>query len=141
MRGGSIQFIVSIVLFLLVVDAYAFRGIRILTQELPYLWRFLVHGLYWMVPLLILTLMVWISLNFRITSYNVCYTKLLRLFRSSCTLLPLLCEASFRLSCMLRISLTIWQCMLLPGFRIVSIIQKYNRLTIARYSLFFPSIL
>ncbi len=64
MRGGSIQFIVSIVLFLLVVDAYAFRGIRILTQELPYLWRFLVHGLYWMVPLLILTLMVWISLNF-----------------------------------------------------------------------------
>lgn len=65
MRNNMSLFFLFIIVFLLILDSYAFRGIRILTVSLSQGWRILLHILYWMVPLLIALLIIYISLNAR----------------------------------------------------------------------------
>ncbi len=65
MRGGSPLFFLFIFIFLLLIDSYAFRGIRILTATFDQGWRVVFHVLYWMVPLLIIFLVIYMSRNFR----------------------------------------------------------------------------
>ena len=65
MRGNTSLFFLIIAIFLLLIDSYAFRGIRILTVSFSQGWRILLYVLYWMVPLLILVLMIFINRNIR----------------------------------------------------------------------------
>jgi predicted MPP superfamily phosphohydrolase len=66
MRGGVLLFLMFVIAFLLLIDVYAFRGVRILTSRLDQGWRVFLHILYWLVPLLILLLIGLISLHFRV---------------------------------------------------------------------------
>jgi len=65
MRGGLYVFFLVVITFLLLVDSYAFRGIRILTGPFDQRWRIFLYILYWIIPLVILLLIGYISLNFR----------------------------------------------------------------------------
>jgi predicted MPP superfamily phosphohydrolase len=66
MRGGSPLFLLSIVAFLVVVDIYTFRGIRILTGNFEGYIRYAIYALFWLVPVIILLIMLYMTHNTRI---------------------------------------------------------------------------
>jgi predicted MPP superfamily phosphohydrolase len=53
MRFATPLFLVIILGFIALIDSYTFRGIRILTNELPQWLRITIHSLYWIVPLIL----------------------------------------------------------------------------------------
>ena len=63
MRGNTSLFFLFIALFLLLIDSYAFRGIRILTFSFHQVWRIMLYTTYWLIPLLIIILILYISQN------------------------------------------------------------------------------
>ena len=65
MRGGALLFFLFVVVFLLLMDIYVFRGVRILTGTLDQGLRIFLYILFWLIPLFILLLIGFISLRFR----------------------------------------------------------------------------
>jgi uncharacterized protein len=65
MRGGSFVFLIILFLFIAIVDLYAFRGIKILTTDLPLQWRQIINVLFWIVPFTIIVLTIVMSLQIR----------------------------------------------------------------------------
>ena len=65
MRGGSQVFILFLFVFLIVIDSYAFRGIRILTASLNPTLKIALSCLYWSVPLIIIVLILVMSGHMR----------------------------------------------------------------------------
>lgn len=66
MRGGSSVFILFIIAFIAVIDVYTFRGIRILTANLGTWSRYIIHISFWLIPLVILFIMLYMTQNTRI---------------------------------------------------------------------------
>jgi uncharacterized protein len=66
MKSGS-PYIILIVItsFILLVDFYTFRGIRLLAGDLQVWLKNLIYLIYWLVPILIIGLLVIVALNFQ----------------------------------------------------------------------------
>jgi predicted MPP superfamily phosphohydrolase len=61
--GFPVIIFISILIFIAVIDSYAFRGIRILSSGLPVWLRISVHILYWTVPVVIILFLVYAIFN------------------------------------------------------------------------------
>jgi predicted MPP superfamily phosphohydrolase len=62
---GSIVFAIILFAIIFLIDQYSFRGIKILTGDLPVFWRLSIHIAFWMVPLVILIITIIISFRMR----------------------------------------------------------------------------
>lgn len=51
--------------FILLVDLYTFRGVRILSNDIQTGLKSMIYGIYWLVPLVIITLLLVIAFNFQ----------------------------------------------------------------------------
>jgi uncharacterized protein len=65
MRAGFPVFVGIILFILLLIDFYAFRGIRILTNSMQPWLRLTLTVLFWSIPMIILCFVLYISFNFR----------------------------------------------------------------------------
>jgi uncharacterized protein len=65
MRPGFPIFLLFIFGIILLIDLYAFRGIRMLTGPLQLWIRTSVHILYWSIPIILLILAIYVSSHFR----------------------------------------------------------------------------
>jgi predicted MPP superfamily phosphohydrolase len=76
MRAGFPVFISIIIVIILMIDFYTFRGIRILTASIHPWFRFALYTLYWSVPLIIFCIITYMIFNFR----EVVTTKSYKIF-------------------------------------------------------------
>ncbi len=65
MRGASPVFFLIIFAFLLIIDAYTFRGIRILTASFNPVLRTILYIVYWLIPLIIIVMVLFMRSDFR----------------------------------------------------------------------------
>jgi uncharacterized protein len=65
MRGGFPMFVFIVLAIILLIDLYAFRGIRILVSSLQPVWRSTIILLYWSIPFVIFCIVIYSSLNLR----------------------------------------------------------------------------
>lgn len=63
MRGGSILFFFIILAILLLIDAYAFRTIRFASGNLSDLFRNIVYIVYWLIPVFLVFMTIFIIIN------------------------------------------------------------------------------
>jgi predicted MPP superfamily phosphohydrolase len=66
MRGGLSYFLLFVILFILAIDIYSFRGVRILTSSLDSWLRLTIHIVYWLIPVVIFLLMIFTSLQLKL---------------------------------------------------------------------------
>ncbi len=62
---GLVLFAILLFVFIFIIDQYSFRGIKILTDDLPVFWRQFIHIAFWMVPLIILIITILMSFQMR----------------------------------------------------------------------------
>ncbi|MBN1597114.1 MAG: metallophosphoesterase [Bacteroidales bacterium] len=67
MRGGSLLFLIFIILFLGIVDFYTFRSLRIVTSDLSATAKLIINILFWLIPVIIISLMFILAFNMRKT--------------------------------------------------------------------------
>jgi uncharacterized protein len=65
MRPGFPIFLFVVFGIILLIDLYAFRGIRILTGSLQLSIRTSIHAVYWCIPIILMVLAIYISSHFR----------------------------------------------------------------------------
>ncbi len=65
MRSSPFLFIIILVVFIMTIDLYSFRGIKILISDLPFWIQKGIHITFWAVPFIILILTVFMSFKLR----------------------------------------------------------------------------
>ncbi len=73
MRDHPFMIIGFVVIFILVVDAYAFRGIAHLSQSLGNSQKYLIYSLFWLVSVIAVVWIIWIANTFNSYSNQVSF--------------------------------------------------------------------
>ena len=76
MRGGTPVFLLFIVAFIVLIDLYSFRGIKILSANLDNWLRISIYVLFWSIPIIIMITMGVLSVNMRETITTEKYRQL-----------------------------------------------------------------